>query len=155
MCKTRSALSITGNTVRNLTTSAASEAGGIYLEHQREWRHGFGEYHYEHHFDRFFFRHGMRLRPSIWATLSFNTTVYRQYNYHRCQHNHVRFTAFAGLIVNTGFNGASNDTIVNNVISDVYNYQDASVTSYGPARLDLISMPRRHQRLLQLDQSVR
>jgi hypothetical protein len=124
---------ISGNTVRNLTTTVAS-AGGIYLNSNVN-----GATISQNTITNITSTATSSGTASITALYLgnsvFNTTVSRN------TITTVASTTSGGygvraVIVNTGFSG-SNDTIVNNMISDVYNFQDATVTLYATIGIDI------------------
>jgi hypothetical protein len=126
-------LTVSGNTVRNLTTTVAS-AGGVYLNSNVN-----GATISQNTITNITSSASSSGTASITAlylgTSVFNATVSRN------TITTVASTTISGygaraVIVNTGFNG-SNDTIVNNMISDVSNFQDATVTLYATVGLDI------------------
>ena len=126
-------LNITGNTVQNVTTIIGS-TGGIYLNSNVNGatvsQNSITNVTSTASSTGTAAITGLYLGNSV-----FNTTVSR---------NTITTVASTtssgygvrGMIVNTGFSG-SNDTIVNNMISDVSNFQDATVTSYATLGINI------------------
>ena len=124
---------ISGNTVRNVTTTVGS-TGGIYLNSNVN-----GATISQNTITNITSTASSTSTAAITALYLgnsvFNTTVSRN------TITTVASTTSSGygvraLIVNTGFSG-SNDTIVNNMISDVSNFQDATVTLYATIGIDI------------------